>query len=124
MLPKQQNSANFSIGESPEVREVRRHANQQKWTPFSVAPPPPPPLSLTHTQEFCSVVLSQLTEKAWSNEVAALSLTALKIFAREQAGTERLKSGEGLKVLLQLAGLDREYSEGWAVPEEGVLTGM
>ena len=82
---------------------------------LSPLPPPPPPSLPPYTQKFCSSLLSSLSvtssPSSWSLETKALALTALRIFAREQAATDSLTCVAGLRPIVELAELNSDLKE-------------
>jgi hypothetical protein len=76
------NKTNFSLGESVATRET-----------------------------FCKTLLDQLSSGRWSAKTQAAALTSLRIAAREKEGVKRLRSKEGLRVLVDRADLSHDIKE-------------
>jgi hypothetical protein len=62
-------------------------------------------------EEFCCTILDRLSSWQWLPRTQAAALTSLRIAARQKGGIQKLKSKEGLKILIELADLSRDIKE-------------
>jgi hypothetical protein len=96
---------NVKGGNEDDILSSLVSFNEQNKTNFNLEE------DLSTRETFCSTLLEQLSSRRWLPRTQAAALTSLRIAARENDGVQKLRSEDGLSVLVNLADLSRDIKQ-------------